>query len=416
MLAYARAHFDKTFTEERYRAFVAAVTAGAGVPIEFRLSETPCFFPAALMASLVTEAQAMTQQLLDNATYRAAADAIIPERFRLAGGETVPTCVQVDFGLVRTESGAMEGRLVELQAFPSLYGFQMLLGEEALTYVGRGVSPAGSGGPEGPPSVLTPYLGGLNRDAYTALLRRTLVGPHDPNHVVLMEIEPRRQKTLPDFTVTEQAWGIRALDTREVIREGRKLFYRRDGQLTPIARIYNRVIPDELERSGAPIPFDYRDELDVEWIGGPDWFFRISKFSIPWLKHPWVPETHFLSDVTALPANRDEWLLKPLFSFAGGGIIFSPTDADIAAIPHDQRHLYILQRRVAFTPVIHTPDGDTQAELRIMMVREGNGYRAVMPLVRMGRGKMMGVDHNKGLRFVGASAALIFGEGPSIEG
>jgi len=393
MLASARAHFEQTFTEERYRAFVDTVEARAGVPIEFRLSETPCFFPTALMQSLIGAAQTITQQLLENPAYRAAAEAMVPERFRLAGGEPLPTCVQVDFGLVRMASGEVEGRLVELQAFPSLYGFQMLLSEEALRYIG--------GGP------YTPYFSGLTRENYTELMRRTLVGDHDPAHVVLMEIEPRRQKTLPDFTVTEATWGIRAVDTREVIREGRRLFYRRDGQLTPIRRIYNRVIPDELERSGAPMPFDYRDDLDVEWIGGPDWFFRLSKFSIPWLDHPWVPETHFLSDVTEMPSNRDEWLLKPLFSFAGGGIIFSPTDADIAAIPADQRHLFILQRRIAFTPVIRTPDGDTQAELRIMMVREGDRYRAVMPLVRMGRGKMMGVDHNKGLRFVGASAGLI---------
>ncbi|MEO6222583.1 MAG: hypothetical protein ABIP90_04985 [Vicinamibacterales bacterium] len=393
MLAAARSHFEQVFTEDRYRAFVAAVTARAGVPIEFRLSETPCFFPSALMESLIVAAQTMTRQLLEDVAYRAAADAIVPDRFRLAGGEDLPTCVQVDFGLIQTASGAIEGRLVELQAFPSLYGFQMALAECALDYIGA--------------PTFTPYLSGLNRDSYSALLRQTLVGPHDPAHVVLMEIEPWRQKTLPDFTVTEAEWGIPAVDTREVIRKGRRLFYRRDGQLTPIARIYNRVIPDELERSGATMPFDYRDDLDVEWIGGPDWFFRISKFSLPWLKHPWVPETHFLSDVPEVPGDRDGWLLKPLFSFAGGGIIFSPTDADIAAIEPDKRHLYVLQRRVAFTPVIRTPDGDTQAELRIMMVREGNGYRAVMPLVRMGRGKMMGVDHNKGLRFVGASAALI---------
>lgn len=396
MLASERSRFEALFTEERYRAFLHSVTAAVGVPIEFRLSETPCFFPASLMDSLVEAAQVMTRQLLDNTTYRMAAEAMIPARFRLAGGEELPTCVQVDFGLVRTESGAIEGRLVELQAFPSLYGFQMVLAECALGYLGL----------EGDGS-LTPYLSGLDRHSYIELIRSTFVGPHDPANVILMEIEPWRQKTLPDFTVTEATWGIRPLDTREIIREGRKLFYRRDGVLTPIARIYNRVIPDELERSGAHMPFDYRDDLDVEWIGGPDWFFRISKFSIPWLEHPWVPETHFLSDVTEMPSNRDEWLLKPLFSFAGGGIIFSPTDADLAAIPQAQRHLYILQRRVAFTPVIRTPDGDTQAELRIMMVREGDGYRAVMPLVRMGRGKMMGVDHNKGLRFVGASAALI---------
>jgi hypothetical protein len=222
-----------------------------------------------------------------------------------------------------------------------------------------------------------------------------------------MEIEPQKQKTRPDFAVTEATWGIRAVDTREVIREGRRLFYQRDGTRTPIRRIYNRVISDELERSGAGMPFDYRDDLDVEWIGGPDWFFRISKFSIPWLKHPWVPETHFLPDLDALPDDRDEWLLKPLFSFAGGGIVFSPTDNDIAAIPADRRHLFILQRRVAFTPVIETPAGPTHAELRIMMVRSGDTWRAVLPLIRMGRGKMMGVDHNKGMSFVGASAGLI---------
>lgn len=401
MIPAARAQFNATFTEERYRAFLEAVTTAAGVPVEFRLSETPCFFTQDLMESLVEASLTMTHQLLNNTAYRAAADAIVPERFRLARGEDMPTCVQVDFGLVRTESGAVEGRLVELQAFPSLYGFQMLLAEmssEAISdQFGRNRLRAH----------FTPYLSGLRRGSYIHLMRQTLVGPHDPHEVVLMEIEPQRQKTRPDFAVTEATWGIRAVDTSEVLREGRQLFYMRDGVRTLIKRIYNRVIPDELERSGAVMPFDYRDDLDVEWIGGPDWFFRISKFSIPWLKHPWVPETHFLSDVKNLPDNRDEWLLKPLFSFAGGGIIFSPTDADIAAIPTDQRHLYILQRRVAFTPVIETPDGPTQAEIRIMLVRTDDTYKAVLPLIRMGRGKMMGVDHNKGMNYVGASAALI---------
>jgi hypothetical protein len=394
MVSSDRARFNTSFTPERYRTFVDAVTAACGTSIEFRLSETPCFFTHELMDSLVDASLTLTHQLLENAEYRAAADGIVPERFRLAGGEDLPTCVQVDFGLVRTESGAVEGRLVELQAFPSLYGFQMLLAEmssEANRLRAH----------------FTPYLSGLDHDSYRALMRHTLVGPHDPREVVLMEIEPHRQKTLPDFLVTETTWGIRAVDTSEVFRDGRQLFYQRDGTRTPIRRIYNRVIPDELERSGAVMPFDYRDDLDVEWIGGPDWFFRISKFSIPWLKHPWVPETHFLSVLVAMPDDRDEWLLKPLFSFAGGGIIFAPTDADIAAIPADKRHLYILQRRVAFTPVIDTPEGPTQAEIRIMLVRTGDTYTAVLPLIRMGRGKMMGVDHNKGMAFVGASAGLI---------
>lgn len=393
MIPALRARFNEQYSEAQYHAFVEALTQRVGCPIEYRISETPCFFPEALMQSLVDASQAMVAQLLGNRAYREAADAMVPDRFRLARGEAFPTCVQVDFGLVQQPDGTVEGRLVELQAFPSLYGFQMALAEttsEVVDLRGRHL-----------------FLDGLDASSYVALMRDVLVGPHAPEHVVLMEIQPQKQKTRPDFEVTEQTWGIRAVDTAEVIKDGRRLFYKRDGVLTPIHRIYNRVIPDELERSGAPMPFDYRDELDVEWIGGPDWFFRISKFSIPWLRHPWVPNTMFLSDVGEVPTDRDNWLLKPLFSFAGGGIIFAPTDADLAAIPANQRHLYVLQERVAFTPVIHTPAGPTQAELRIMMVREGDLYRAVMPLVRMGRGKMMGVDHNKGMAFVGAAAAII---------
>jgi hypothetical protein len=218
-------------------------------------------------------------------------------------------------------------------------------------------------------------------------------------------------------------WGVRTIDIRAVAREGNALFYNRDGRRTRIRRIYNRVIPDDLARTGIPIPFDYRDALDVEWAGGPDWFFRISKFSLPWLRHPWVPKTIFLSDVAgaeqpAFEPGDPAWLLKPLFSYAGGGIIFGPTADDIAAIPEGQRHLYVLQERISFTPVIDTPFGATQAEIRLMFVnaepavdqaasKSTPGFEFVLPLVRMGRGRMMGVDHNKGLRWVGAAAALM---------
>ena len=238
-------------------------------------------------------------------------------------------------------------------------------------------------------------------------MKNAIVGDHDPAEVVLMEIEPRKQKTWPDFVVTEQMWGVRAIDVSEVHREGRRLYYRRDGKATEVKRIYNRVIPDELERKRIQLPFGYGDDLDVEWAGHPAWYFRISKFSIPFLRHPSVPETHFLDGIEILPTDRERYLLKPLFSFAGGGIIFAPTDAQIAAIPMAERKNYILQERINFTPVIETPEGPAQAEIRVMYVRSGLVLRPVLPLIRMGRGKMMGVDHNKGLRWVGASAGLI---------
>lgn len=402
MVPSLRARFNQGFKLSRYTEQLADLTTRARCPIEFRISETPCFFQGAVMESLVAASQSMLGSLLGDIAYRAVADGVVPARFRVAHSESAPTFVQVDFGLVR-EGKHVEARLVELQAFPSLYGFQFALAESFQREYGLGAS-------EG----LTPFLDGLDRDTYLSLMKRALLGRHDAANVVLMEIDPTKQKTAPDFNVTEDLWGVRAIDIDDVIVDGRRLFYRRNGALTRITRIYNRVIPDELERKGLSLPFDYRDDIDVEWLGAPDWYFRISKFSIPHLKHPWVPITVFLHDAIddngrlgGAYEDRERWILKPLFSFAGGGIVFAPTDEQIAAIPENERPTYVLQERVAFTPVIETPHGATQAELRIMLVRDGDTYRATMPLVRMGRGKMMGVDHNKGLDWVGASAAFM---------
>jgi hypothetical protein len=392
MIPPYRISFNASYSDDRLARVRRALAERCGVPIEFHVSETPCFVPHELIERLAREARAIVGELLDNAEYLRAADAMVPERFRIPNGERVPTFLAVDFGLLRV-GDELEGRLVELQAFPSLYGFQLALAEtwrDAWPIDAVSVLPAG-----------------LDRERYLSIAGHAITHGHDPETVVLMDIDPAKQKTRPDFAVTEQLWGVRAVDIRDVRREGSCLTYLRDGRQTRIHRVYNRVIPDDLEKLGIEAPFDYREALDVEWCGGPDWFFRISKFSIPYLRHPWVPRTIFLDDAASLPADRDNWLLKPLFSYAGGGILFSPSDHDIAAIPADRRHLYVLQERIAFTPVIDTPDGLTQTEIRLMFVRDAGDYRFVMPLIRMGRGKMMGVDYNKGLRFVGASAALM---------
>ena len=402
MIPSLRAAFNQAWTDEKFRDLVTRLETRTGVPLGFPISETPCFFPQSLMASLAATGLELVNQILNDAEAMAAADAIVPAQFRGAGSEPAPTFLQVDFGLVRNASGVIEPKLVELQAFASLYGFQLAIAEsyrEAFSL----------------PRDLRTFLDDLDAERYHALIARAIVGDNDPREVVLMEIEPRKQKTWPDFVVTEQMWGVRAIDVSEVQRDGRKLFYNRDGKRTQIKRVYNRVIPDELERKRIQLPFGYDDDLDVQWAGHPAWYFRISKFSIPFLRHPSVPETRFLDGIESLPADRDRYLLKPLFSFAGGGIIFAPTDEQIAAIPMSERKNYILQERINFTPVIETPEGPAQAEIRIMYVNDpstslragGSRLRPVLPLLRMGRGKMMGVDHNKGLRWVGASAGFM---------
>lgn len=392
MIPALRQQFNATWTEARYERMLTRLQERTGGGIEFPICETPCFFSRALVDDLASIGRDLIEQSMRGDAARAAA-AIVPARFRGATAEPHPTFLQVDFGLIRGEGGRIEPRLVELQAFPSLYGFQTALAD---AYGDAFDLPPG----------LDAYLDGLTRESYRNLLGRAITGGHDPAEVVLMEIEPDKQKTRPDFAMTESLWGVRAVDTSAVVKDGRRLFYRHEHRLRPIRRIYNRVIPDELERKGTRLSFAYDEDLDVEWAGHPEWYFRISKFSIPWLRHPSVPRTWFLHEVHALPLPREALLLKPLFSFAGGGIVFAPTEEQIFAIPREERDQYILQERVAFAPVIETPHGPTQAEIRMMYVWTDD-LRAVLPLVRMGRGKMMGVDHNKGLRWVGASAGFV---------
>jgi hypothetical protein len=222
-----------------------------------------------------------------------------------------------------------------------------------------------------------------------------------------MELDPLKQKTRPDFILTDRMCGTATVNIREVVRERRRLFYIREGKKTQIHRIYNRVIVDELVRSGAPLPFNFRDELEVEWAGHPNWFFRLSKFSLPYVRHDSVPKSHFLDGLTVMPDNLDNWVLKPLYSFAGSGVIVSPSRDDVDAIPEEKRGDYILQERVEYSPVIETPHGGTKIEVRLLYLWFERPT-AVATLIRMGRGKMMGVDFNKNMAWVGSSAGFFF--------
>lgn len=396
MIPELRRRFNENFTPERYRRFLDILEAGCGTPIQFRNAETPCFFPEADLAELATAGQEMIGQLLGNREYLAAAEAMIPPEFRVPsrhvpGEDDHPLFFQADFGM------ASDGRprLVEIQGFPSLYAYQPFLAEA--------YQEAYDLDPE-----LRYLLGGLSRADYDALLRRAIVGDHDPENVVLLEIEPWKQKTLPDFLLTERMCGISTVDITDLRKQGNRLFYPRDGRLVPVARIYNRAIADEMIRTGVRPAFDFRDDLDVEWAGHPNWYFQISKFSLPYLKHPTVPQTQFLDRVETLPEDLENWVLKPLFSFAGLGVRIGPTKDEITAIPTSERRQYILQERVDFQPTIATPLGLTKVEIRILFVWiDGEKPRAVTSLLRMGRGKMMGVDHNRDLDWVGASVAFM---------
>jgi hypothetical protein len=400
MLQPYRDRFNAHFTPTQYANLLDRLTTETGTAIEFRVAETPCFFPQSLLNELAETGAALTHQLLDNPAYMQASNQTIPERFRVPNENPQPNFMTVDFGLVRNSDGGLSPKLVELQAFPSIFGYQDILARQYIEAYDLDPN-------------LTWYLDGLTGQTYWQLLHQVIVGDHDPENVVLLEIDPDNQKTLPDFHIHEDKLHIPTVDIAKLRKRGNRLFYQRAGREIPIHRIYNRAIVDELERKKIQLPFDYRDSLDVEWAGHPNWYFRISKFSLPFLNHSSVPKAVFLDDwfdhrnTEGLPHQRDQLLLKPLYSFAGKGIQFAPTDADLNAIPPADRHLYLLQQRVAFEPVIQTPHGPTQAEIRIMYLwPDGGALQPAISLVRLGRGLMMGVDHNRDRQWVGSSAAL----------
>jgi len=396
MIPSLRQQFNQKFTAAKYQAFLRRVDDACGTHVQFRLSETPCFFPKSLIDRMASDGQALIRQLVDNPAYRAKSDEAVPAEFNVPHEPPHPMFVQVDFGLVRDARGELQPKLVELQAFPSLYAYQGPLTQAYIDVYGLDTR-------------LKYLLSGLDSASYRELLRRAIVGAHDPQNVILMEIDPAHQKTLPDFLLTEKMLGVRTVDIVDIKKEGSRLYYERDGKRIPIRRIYNRTIVDELERKAVKLNFDWRDELDVEWAGHPNWYFRISKFSIPYLKHASVPKTWFLDRMEQIPSDLENYALKPLYSFAGLGVVIAPKKEDIVAIPAEKRPSYILQERMHFEPAIATPFGGTKAEVRVMYVWLDE-LTPVLTIIRMGRGLMMGMDHNKNMEWVGASAGLYLEE------
>ena len=391
MIPALRERYNANFTPQKYRAFLKLMEERCGTPVKFQLSETPCFFPKPLLEQMSQYGIELIRQL-GGLEYRKASFEAIPPDFNVPREAPHPMFIQVDFGLVRDAAGKLQPKLVELQGFPSLYAYQAMLSQvyqEVFELDGD----------------LKYLLSGLDWEGYKKLLRQAIVGDHDPQNVVLMEIDPTHQKTLPDFLLTEKLLDIPTVSITDIEKRGNELFYEHKGQRIPIRRIYNRAIVDELVRKKLKLTFNFTDDLEVEWAGHPNWYFRMSKFSLPFLKHACVPNTQFLDRVEKIPDDLERYVIKPLFSFAGLGVIMNPTKHDLAGIPKDKRSQYILQERMEFEPVIETPAGGTKAEVRIMYIWLDEPL-PVMTIIRMGRGLMMGVDHNKNMEWVGSSAGF----------
>lgn len=384
-----REHFNKTFRKEQYIKFFADLNRMTTSPADFRVAETPLFFSDTFTSTIVRAAEEIVG-ILQTPGFKEHAASAIPPGHEVRNEDAHPVFLQIDFAVVQTADGSYEPRLIELQGFPSLYCYQVLLEEAYRKHFDIDEE-------------WSPYGDGLSRHSYLEMLRRAIAGNADPAEVVLLEIEPETQKTRIDFDATRDLIGVRTVCVTKVRKEGKKLYYEENGKRIRICRIYNRVIFDELERKRPTMAFRFQDDLDVEWIGHPNWYYRISKHTMPFLKSRYVPECRFLSDYTTYPKDLENYVLKPLYSFAGSGVTIDISLDHLKSLTDP--HLYILQQKTEYVRFVETMDEPSKAEIRMMYLWRDKPL-LVNNLVRLSKGKMMGVDFNKNKTWVGSSIAL----------
>ncbi|WP_114791195.1 hypothetical protein U0035_22460 [Niabella yanshanensis] len=394
MVPDLRAQYNSNFTTEKYEAFLKELNSKHGT-IQFRSAETPVFVPRDFTNQLLSACESIVDVIL-KPDFKALTQNAIPRELQVLNEDDYPSCITFDFGVCINDQQKLEPQLIEMQAFPTLFAFEVLLDDVFYKHFSA-------------PSHYSSYLNGLDRDSYLKLLKDLLLNGHEPEHVVLLEIFPHQQKTNIDFYCTQEYTGIIPLCVTELIQKGKQLFYLKEGKETRIKRIYNRVIFDELlqqedwVQEKAKVLFE---DLEVEWMPHPNWFYRISKYTLPLIQHPNIPSTQYLDQVEHIPEDLQNYVLKPLFSFAGQGVVIDITPDDIQNIEDPQN--WILQKKVTYASVIQTPDEPAKAEIRVFYFWPKNAARPVPAnnLVRLSKGKMIGVRYNKDKTWTGGTFGL----------
>lgn len=392
MIPALREKYNREFSKEQYEAFLKDLQAVHPGAIEFRVAETPIFVPKDFTDKILDACESIVDIIIGPGFKELTKNAI-PEGLKVPGENEHSHFIAFDFGICTSEAGEYEPQLIEMQGFPTLFAYEVLIDDVFRKH-------------HDVPGNFECYLGGFNRESYIQLLKDIIVGHLPPENVILLEIFPHQQKTRIDFYCTQDYLGIKPVCLTELIKEGKKLYYLNDGKKTEIKRIYNRVIFDDLQQQTPEVQEKgkiFFEDLEVEWCPHPNWFYRISKYTLPLIRHPYVPQTFYLDQVKQIPPDLENYVLKPLFSFAGQGVVIDVTQADIDKVKDPQN--WILQRKVKYADVIRTPDVPAKAEIRMFYFWKDGEARPVPAnnLGRLSKGKMIGVRYNKDKEWVGGN-------------
>ncbi|MFT4062864.1 MAG: hypothetical protein QM642_10970 [Edaphocola sp.] len=397
MIPSIRQRYNQEFTAEKYRAFLDYLNRPYPGDLTFRVPETPVFMPKDFAQKMIEASERIVDVLLQE-DFMEKTETAIPATERVPGKEGVCHFLNFDFGICENAEGELEPQLVEMQGFPTIYAFEALLDD---AYRANFNIPAG----------FSKYLNGFDHAGYVAFVKKTILGNSKPENVVLLEILPWQQNSRIDFRLSKDYFGIETVCLTELTKEGRELFYLKNGEKTKIERIYNRVIFDDLNQQPPEIREKGKivfEDLDVTWVTHPNWFYRVSKYTLPMLDHPNIPETRYLNTVEEIPADLENYVLKPLFSFSGYGVTIDVKPEDVAAVKDPEN--WILQRKVKYADAIKTGDGETaKAEIRVFYIWPEGAPRPipVSNLARMSKGKMVGVRYNHNKTWVGSTCSMI---------
>lgn len=393
MIPKYRKLFNDSFTLKKYQEFQDDIASDFDYLPTFRMAETPFFISNELKSQLLEGCQHVID-LIQKDNFKQLTEKSLELNIKVPNEDEHTTFLAIDFGICE-EDGKIIPKLIEVQGFPSLFNYQYILYDKFKQHY---------------PFLeeLTPFINDISPEEYLAIIKEAICNNYPKENVILLEIEPEKQNTKIDFYYCKRDIGIPIVCVTDLIKKDKKLFYKDDeGKEIEVKRIYNRVIFDELElRKDLKLDFSFSDDLDVEWAGHPNWFFRISKFILPFLKGKYFIETTLLSDLKEIPEDLENYVLKPLFSFSGTGVIFHVKKEDIEAVK--EKDLYILQKKVNYIPIVQSPDGKVKAEVRVLCVwkKEDKAPTLLCNLVRLSRGEMIGVKFNKDKDWVGGTLGL----------
>jgi hypothetical protein len=394
MVPAIRKQFNETFTDAGYQQYLALLNEKFKDAIEFRVAETPVFIDKIFKEKILSACESIVD-LIIQPNFIELTNNSIPSNVLVPNQNEHTHFIAFDFGICENERGELEPQLIEMQGFPTLFAYQIW--QDQICRKQYQI-----------PANYSCYLNGFTAESYTSLLNEIIVGQYSPDEVVLLELFPHEQKTKIDFYFTAEYSGISVLCLTELIKEGKDLFYIKANKKIQIKRIYNRIIFDDLQQQKKDIQEKGKilfEELNVEWVPHPNWFYRISKYTLPFIHHPYVPTTWFLNDLKEVPQDLENYVLKPLFSFAGQGVVIDVTAKDIELVKDPEN--WILQKKVQYAAVINTPNEPAKAEIRIFYFWKEGDARPVATnnLARLSKGKMIGVRYNQDKDWVGGSLA-----------